>query len=94
MTNSNDTPTPSPHKRRVGRWILVTLGVLFLLLVVDYFAYPRFAQMGGNRLNRGENGVWLRYTWYFGTWQEAAMQEKAPGRRIRELAVHSPPDDW
>jgi hypothetical protein len=42
--------------------LLVLLG----LLVADYALYPRLAGMGGTSHDRGRNGLWVRYTWYFG----------------------------
>jgi hypothetical protein len=39
---------------------------MLLLVLIDYLAYPRLAQFGGRSHNRATNGLWLRYTWYFG----------------------------
>lgn len=36
------------------------------LLAIDYYAYPYGRKPGGRSFNRGENGLWLRYKWYFG----------------------------
>ena len=51
-------------KRR--HMIGMVFAVLFGLLLLDGFAYPYFARPSGPKLDRGENGLWLRYTWYFG----------------------------
>jgi hypothetical protein len=58
---------------RPFRWfnkpIVRVLFVLLLLTIgiaVDFFVYP-LLPAGGHPLNRGENGSWLRDTWYFGT---------------------------
>ncbi len=53
-------------KSTVG--LLLLLGVCFTL---DYRAYPYGAAPGGRSFNRGENGLWLRYTWYFGQHPDA-----------------------
>jgi hypothetical protein len=55
--------------------------VCLLLVAVDYLAYPRLAHIGGCSLNTGENGLWLRYTWYFGKWQDTDLQKLA--RRLQ-----------
>ena len=60
---SQTTSEKSPRRRR---WLLAGICMLLLLLLGDYFLYPLLAPMAGSRLNRGENGLWLRYTWYFG----------------------------
>src|SRR5205823_3901954 len=49
-------------RRKRRRLVAVAVGML-ILLVVDYFAYP-YGVVGGRSLNRGENALWLRYTWY------------------------------
>lgn len=50
------------------------MGVLLvglLLLMVDYWAYPYGRPPGGRSFNTGENGLWLRYTWYAGKRSDA-----------------------
>ena len=62
---------PSPRwnwKRR----LLAVFGVLLLGLLLDYCAYPYFVHPAGVSPNRGENGLWLRYSWYFGTETDTA----------------------
>ena len=36
------------------------------LLVVDYFAYPWWSPIPATEANKGTNGLWIRYTHYFG----------------------------
>ncbi len=62
-----------------------------LLLLADYFAYPLLTPMDGRRLNRGENGLWLRYTWYFGQYDDAqltALTARVRRGQIRYLYCH------
>lgn len=59
------------------RWIGRAAGLLLLLLALDYALYPRLASVGGRALNRGENGIWLRYTWYFGKRSEGEVRTLA-----------------
>jgi len=37
-----------------------------LWLAIDYYGYPYGSFTNRPTANRGENGLWLRYTWYFG----------------------------
>ena len=64
---SKQTKSPRRH------WWLTVMCVLLLLLLGDYFLYPMLAPMAGSRLNRGENGLWLSYTWYFGQYTDAQL---------------------
>ena len=78
----------SPRRRR---WWLTGISVVLLLLLADYLLYPLLAPMGGVRLNRGENGLWLRYTWYFGQYNEAqlaALIARVHDGQIRYLYCH------
>ncbi len=50
-----------------------------VVLTVDYWCYPYGAPMPGQSANIGENGLWLRYTWYFGQ-QPPADVDKLAGR--------------
>jgi len=53
-------------RRSRRRWWLVGLSVLLVLLAVAYFRSRPHPPPAHVRGNRGENGLWLRYTWYFG----------------------------
>ena len=78
-------------RRRV---LWVTCGLFFLLGVgtaVDYWRYPYGAPISGASLNRGENGLWLRYTWYFGQHSDAdrrQLAQKLQERQIRYAYFH------
>lgn len=52
--------------------ILVFMAVL--LLVVDYFVYPQTAKVAGTVPAQTEDGIWLRYKWYFNEHTEAEWQ--------------------
>ncbi len=73
------------RKRRLG----ALLAVLLLGLVLDYCAYPYFAHPVGTSPNRGENGLWLRYTWYFGTDADTArLAQKLQREQIQYAYFH------
>lgn len=68
----------APKQRARGRrWLLRGILLCACLLLIDYLAYPRLAQIGGDTFDTGRNGLWLRYTWYFGEWQEADLDRLA-----------------
>ncbi|MBI3911268.1 MAG: hypothetical protein HY320_10085 [Armatimonadetes bacterium] len=61
------------------------LALPFLLLLLDYLTYPHLAGIGGRTFNTGENGLWLRYTWYFGDTRDAEIRLLA--RQLQERQV-------
>ncbi len=83
-------PAPTRHRRLLRR-LALGLAILLALFVVDYYAYPYGAAPGGRSLNRGENGLWLRYTWYFGQKSDAewaALAERLKRGQIRDAYFH------
>jgi hypothetical protein len=56
-----------------------------LLLVADYALYAHLARPGGRTYNRGENGLWLRYHWYFGRRSDDRIRELAGRLRERQI---------
>jgi hypothetical protein len=76
---------PRPRWPKVALRLLVAL---LLLLLADYAVYP-LLPAGGRSANRGENGLWLRYLWYFGRKSDA--ETVALARRLRE---HQISDAW
>jgi hypothetical protein len=85
--------TASP-KKKTRRWLwplLLCAAVAVVLFCVDYWAYPYGAVPTGGRENRGENGLWLRYKWYFGEktadeWRELPHHLKQ--QQIRSAWFH------
>jgi len=86
-----------PSKRKVNRpirwfaWIGVVVLLAFVGLLLDFFLYPRFALPTGPSRNQGENGLWLRYTWYFGRYtpqSELAMVQRLQTAGIRYAYFH------
>jgi hypothetical protein len=68
---------------------LLLLGVAFAW--VDRVFYPYGAPPPGAAGDQGENGLWLRYTWYFGEYtksDEAALATRLRENRIRYAYVH------
>jgi len=79
------------RRRWYRRWPLWAVLTFVALLTVDYAAYPRLAPIGGRSANRGANGIWLRYTWYFGRWDDARLSrlaERLRAGRIRYAYCH------
>src|SRR5438552_5705283 len=66
---------------RIARGALL----LLILLVADYALYPVLSRPGGISGNRGENGLWLRYRWYFGRRSDA--DRRALARRLRKQQI-------
>jgi hypothetical protein len=75
------------RKRKLLRRILVGTGVLLAVGLVDYFVYPYGTLTTGPVANRGENGLWLRYTWYFGEKSDAETVELARNLVKREIST-------
>lgn len=79
------------RKRRWPRWLLIASLAAFLAVTLDYFAYPYGSELGGRSFNRGENGLWLRYTWYFGNYtpsQAAELIARLRHEQIRYAYFH------
>lgn len=76
----------APKSRRRS-WLLFCLLPVVVLLLTDYFAYPYGQWNGGRSGNRGENGLWLRYDWYFGRHEATELTPLA--RRLRQEQVRS-----
>jgi hypothetical protein len=77
-------------KRRIlrRRALWVVCGLFFLCCVgmaIDYWGYPYGAPVGGRSFNRGENGLWLRYTWYFGEHSDADRRLLAQQMRAHQI---------
>jgi hypothetical protein len=92
-----DEPQTQPQKtirRRSCKW-LRRIGIVALLaasaLTVDYLAYPYGNLNNGRSGNIGENGLWLRYTWYFGEKSKAdltKLPQQLKDRQIRYAWFH------
>jgi hypothetical protein len=78
-------------RRRRAKIAGVVLLLTLAALVLDYFAYPYGAPLPSPSGNRGENGIWLRYTWYFGE-HSADDLERLPrdlaDRQVRYAYFH------
>ncbi|MCW3052204.1 MAG: hypothetical protein JWN14_1374, partial [Chthonomonadales bacterium] len=77
-------------KKRILRrrivWGVCGLFVLFCIgMTIDYWGYPYSASMGGRSFNRGENGLWLRYKWYFGEHSDAERRALASDLHDRQI---------
>src|SRR5438105_10041899 len=83
-----DVHAKSPKKfrrRRLLLRILVAIVCLILLITVDYFAYPYGSFNTGRSGNHGENGIWLRYTWYFGQHNGSDIRKLATNLASRQI---------
>jgi hypothetical protein len=59
--------------------------LLVVAVTIDYFAYPYGRPPAAPTANRGENGLWLRYTWYFGQHSEEDVRRLARSLRERQI---------
>lgn len=82
-------PTAPPKKktRRGLRRLLWFAAILAVLFCVDYWAYPYGTKPVGGQFNRGENGLWLRYTWYFG--EKSADEWRTLPAKLKERQIRS-----
>ncbi|HLK59857.1 MAG TPA: glycosyl hydrolase family 18 protein [Chthonomonadaceae bacterium] len=87
MPEHTKTKTERRHTRRWGRWIGGVALLALLLGVLDYYAYPYGTPPDGPTRNRGTNGLWLRYTWYFGEHNE--IETKQLARDLHERQIRS-----
>ncbi len=69
-------------KRRWKRIAAWTILAVFAFAVFDYWTFPLLAHRAEGRFDRGSNGLWLRYTWYFGEHSPEEVREL--GRRLEE----------
>jgi len=53
-----------PAKRSRKAWL--TLACFLAVVVFDYATYPFLASKPSGHFDKGTNGIWLRYPWYFG----------------------------
>jgi hypothetical protein len=70
--------------RGAQRLGLALLAVV-LVLSADVVLYPSLARLGGRSGDKGRNGLWLRYTWYFGEHSDAEVRELARSSRARHI---------
>lgn len=67
------------------------VAVLLALVLLDYLLYPVAAGVRAPSGNTGENGLWLRYHWYFGRKTDAeiaALADRLPSQQIRYAYFH------
>lgn len=60
-------------------------------MCVDYYAFPYGRSAATGNYNIGENGLWLRYTWYFGkrdSGERLDMTRKLRERQVRYAYFH------
>jgi len=84
---------PKNRKSRVKwKWLIAIAALAVCVAAVgDYWLYPRFASMDGRSFNRGTNGLWLRYTWYFGDYRPSDLRnldERLQKEQIRDAYFH------
>jgi hypothetical protein len=85
-TSSAVTPQVGKSRRkRLVRRMLVAAVLLIAGLAVDYFAYSYGRWKTAPAADRGENGLWLRYTWAFGRKSEQEVKDLAA--RLRDARV-------
>jgi hypothetical protein len=72
-------------RRRLRQTALWALLLILLAVLVDYLAYPYGIPSSAPVANSGENGLWLRYTWYFGQHTEEEVRHLANTMRDHEV---------
>jgi hypothetical protein len=81
--------TVSPRRkgwpRRPWHWAAWGTVLLLLALALDYLLYPLCSRPGGCRLNSGQNGLWLRYRWYFGERSDRELHLLASRLRKQQI---------
>src|ERR1700733_6854455 len=82
------------RRTRQRGYAVVAVALMIVLPTLDYWLYPRLSQPGGNVVNQGKNGVWLRFTWYFGQHSDPELKQlaarlKAHGIRYAFFHVRS-----
>jgi len=83
--STRGNPRTVSDTRRRWRWTAGGAALLLLLLIADYALYPRLSRPSGRSLNSGQNGLWLRYRWYFGERSDADRRLLAS--RLREEQI-------
>ena len=62
------------------RWFRITF-LLFAAVIAattfDYWTYPLLSGSPAQKFAKGSDGIWIRYTWYFGEVQDAHMRSHA-----------------
>ena len=74
------------RRKRLKRWATAIAATTFACVVADYWLYPILAPIGGRSFDKGENGVWLRYTWYFG--EKTSAEAESLGKELSARHVH------
>jgi hypothetical protein len=59
--------------------------LICITAAIDYRAYPYGAAIGGPSRNKGDNGLWLKYTWYLGEHSVSDMRQLADQMRSRQI---------
>ncbi|BDI34453.1 hypothetical protein CCAX7_65040 [Capsulimonas corticalis] len=73
------------HRQRIGLAILAFV----ILILADIFLYPMLAQPPGPMPTATENGLWLRYTWYFGGARDYdGLAQRLQEEKIRDAYFH------
>jgi hypothetical protein len=77
--------TLTQRRKRIG----LAVAAIVLLIIADIFFYPLLAQAPGTTPTAQDNGLWLRYTWYFGGAHDYdALAQRLKDERIRDAYFH------
>ena len=96
MAKQPEESSSRKKRKRTGarrRVLMFACGLCLLgmLAAGDYWGYPYGASVKGSSLNHGENGLWLRYTWYFGRHSDAErklLARQLHSRQVRYAFFH------
>ncbi|RYG95137.1 MAG: hypothetical protein EON58_14805 [Alphaproteobacteria bacterium] len=72
--------------KRIRRGLAIVSLIAVLLLLADYAFYPWGSALTAPSGDHGENGLWIRYTWYFGQHRDTEITQLASDCQKRGVA--------
>lgn len=72
-------------QKRTLRFVAIVLLLSLSVLLVDYFCYPYGASPVVPSGNTAENGLWIRYTYYFGEKTDSEIHQLAQLLRQQQM---------
>ena len=68
------------------RKVWMAIACLLVLVAFDYATYPLLASKPSKYFDKGTNGIWLRYPWYFGSHTDSEIAKMAD--RLQKDGIH------
>lgn len=86
LANGRETKRSKQFKVTKPWSILFGTVVIFAAaFALDFWTYPLYTDIGGRSFNQSENGLWLRYLWYFGKYSPEELQSML--KRLNDYQV-------